>query len=158
MNLNKTLEELESSYEAFDLYDCLIVCSNQLIETNNILQSSSGWIPLSVRKGCKPRVWLSAPVEFDEERNPIKYLDLIVNSEVKHQSVDFAVTEHGFKITINNRTVVEAGNHFDGNLEIVKLDLNPIGLDIHGDVQGLVVGGMTMSRSSARRSNTFIGM
>jgi hypothetical protein len=67
-------------------------------------------------------------------------------------------SKHGFKIIIDNIVVIEAGNHDKGNLEIIKMDLSPIGLPIEGDIHGLKVGGMTMSRSGVRKSNTFIGI
>jgi hypothetical protein len=158
MNKSKELKDIDHSYESYELYDSLTVCSNQLIETNNILKSSSDWIPLSIRKGETPRVWLSALSEDSFDNEPTKYIDLIVNSEVKHNAVQFMNSKHGFKIIIDNIVVVEAGNHDEGNLEIIKMDLSPIGLAIEGDIHGLKVGGMTMSRSGVRKSNTFIGI
>jgi hypothetical protein len=158
MNESKELKDLDHSYEVYELYDCLTVCSNQLIETNNILKSSSNWVPLSIRKGETPRVWLSALIEHSSENNSPKYLDLIINSVVKHTAVQFMNSKHGFKIIIDNTVVIEAGNHGKGNLEIIKMDLSPIGLAIEGDIHGLKVGGMTMSRSGVRKSNTFIGI
>ncbi|EOW0835810.1 hypothetical protein ACWONU_000441 [Vibrio parahaemolyticus] len=159
MNKSKLLQELDYSYNDHELYDCLTVCSNQLIETVNILKTSAGWVPLTIRKGDSPRVWLSAPVELDVNNNPIKYLDLIVNSEVKHDGVSFINSVHGFQIKIHNTVVVEAGNHDGKNLEIIKMDLTPIGLShIKGDIHGLSVGGMKMSRSGVKGSDTFIGL
>jgi hypothetical protein len=158
MNENTELKGLDHSYEAYDLYDTLTVCSNQLIETTHILKSSSDWVPLSIRKGQNPRVWLSAVISRGPDNQPTKYLDLIVNSEVKHKAVQFMNSKHGFKIIIENIVVIEAGNHNKGNLEIIKMDLSPIGLPIEGDIHGLKVGGMTMSRSGVRKSNTFIGI
>jgi hypothetical protein len=158
MNENTELKGLDHSYEAYDLYDTLTVCSNQLIETTHILKSSLDWVPLSIRKGQNPRVWLSAVISDGPDNQPTKYLDLIVNSEVKHNAVQFMNSKHGFKIIIDNIVVIEAGNHDKGNLEIIKMDLSPIGLAIEGDIHGLKVGGMTMSRSGVRKSNTFIGI
>ena len=158
MNESKGLEGLDCSYETHELYDCLTVCSNQLIKTTHIFKASSDWVPLSIRKGKIPRVWLSAPIEFDAKNKPTKYLDLIVNSDVKHNAVQFVNSIYGFKITIDNTVVVEAGNHDGKNLEIIKMDLRPIGLTIQGDMFGLKVGGMTMSRSGVKKADTFIGM
>jgi hypothetical protein len=158
MNESKGLEGIDHSYESYELYDSLTVCSNQLIETTNILKSSSDWVPLSIRKGETPRVWLSALIAHGSENNSPKYIDLIINSVVKHNAVQFMNSIHGFKIIIDNTVVIEAGNHNKGNLEIIKMDLRPIGLTIEGDIHGLKVGGMTMSRSGVRKSNTFIGI
>jgi len=158
MNAGKELEELDQSYEAYELYDSLTVCSNQLIETTHILKASSNWVPLSIRKGETPRVWLSAPIAWDSANNPTQYIDLIVNSDVKHNAVQFMSSTHGFKIIIDNTVVVEAGNHDGGCLEVIKIDLRPIGLTILGDILGLKVGGITMSRSGVKKAETFIGI
>jgi len=159
LNNIKSLEDIDCSYKDYDLYNCLTVCSNQLVDTTNVLKLSSGWVPFSIRKGESPRVWLSAPVEFDSNNNPIKFLDLIVNSEIKHEAVSFVNSVHGFQVIINNIVVIEAGNHNGIDLEIVKIDLSPIGLpQVIGDIKGLKIGGMTMSRSGVKNSNTFIGL
>ena len=159
LNKSRMLQELDYSYNDHELYGCLTVCSNQLIETVNIFKTSAGWVPLSIRKGNSPRVWLSAPAELDANNKPIKYLDLIVNSEVKHDGVSFINSEHGFQIKIHNTVVVEAGNHDGKNLEIIKMDFKPIGLSfVKGDIHGLSVGGMKMSRSGVKGSDTFISL
>lgn len=150
------MENIDRSYENYEIYDCLTVCSNQLINTTNILETSSGWIPLSIRKGACPRVWLSAPVSFDSENNPTKVIELIVNSEIKDSRVDFVSTEYGFQIKIDEHIIVEAGNHDGESMEITKIDMTILGLNIKGDVHGLNVGSMTMSRNRSKNSNTFL--
>lgn len=151
------MKNLDHSYDDYELYDCLTVCSNQLIETTNILKSSE-WIPLSIRKGLIPRVWLSMAVDFDSQGKPTKYLDLIVNSEIKDSRVYFIDSIHGFQIKIEDNIVVEAGNHDGENIEIIKMDLRAIGLNVTGDVHGLYLGGTTMSRNRSKNSDTFIGL
>lgn len=157
LNEPKDLQNLDSSYNNFELYDHLTVCSNQLQATTHVLQTADGWTPFSIRKGIQPRVWLSAPVELDSNNRPVKYIDLIINSATLHNDVNLISSEHGFQIKINDTIVMEAGNHDGNNLEIVKLDLSPIGLaQIKGDVNGLLIGGMTMSRNATSGANLFI--
>lgn len=151
------MENLDHSYNNYELYDCLTICSNQLIGTTNILKSSA-WIPLSIRKGLRPRVWLSMAIDFDSQGKPTKCLDLIVNSEVKNSRVHFINSIHGFQIKIEGNIVVEAGNHDGKNIEIIEMDLSSIGLDVKGDVHGLYLGGTTMSRNRSKNSDTFIGL
>lgn len=150
------MENIDRSYEDYETYDCLTVCSNQLINTTNILVTQSGWIPLSIRKGKCPRVWLSAPLIHDSQGNPTEIIELIVNSEIRNSRVEFVNTIHGFQIKIGEHIVVEAGNHDGKNIEIIEMDLSAIGLNIKGDVNGLHVGGMTMSRNRSKNSTTFL--
>ena len=150
------MKNLDRSYENYEIYDCLTVCSNQLINTTNILETSSGWIPLAIRKGKCPRVWLSAPITFDSENNPIEIIELIVNSELKNNRIEFVNTEYGFQIKIDENIIVEAGNHDGNNIEITKIDLSTFGLNIKGDIDGLYVGSMTMSRNRSKNSDTFL--
>lgn len=157
MNEIELLATQDRSYNDYELYDCLTVCSNQLIATNNILKLSE-WIPLSIRKGLQPRVWLTAAVEYDEQGNPTKFLDLIVNSEVRNSKVDLIDSVHGFQIKIDGNIVIEAGNHDGKNLEIIKMDLTIMNLNVKGDVHGLNVGTTTMSRNQSKNSDTFIGL
>lgn len=155
----KSLENLDSTYNTYDIYDCLTVCSNQLINTVHVLQTSFGWIPFSIRKGESPRVWLSAPVEFDSNNNPIKFIDLIVNSVPLNDKVHLINSKYGFQIKIDDVILMEAGNHDGDNLEIIKIDLSPIGLtQLKGDIKGLTVGGMTMSRSGTRGASSFLSI
>ncbi|WP_201509336.1 hypothetical protein [Psychrobacter alimentarius] len=150
------MKNLDRSYENYEIYDCLTVCSNQLINTTNILETSSGWIPLAIRKGKCPRVWLSAPITFDSENNPTEIIELIVNSELKNNRIEFVNTEYGFQIKIDGNIIVEAGNHDRESIEITKMDLTILGLSIKGDVHGLYVGGTTMSRNRSKNSSTFL--
>lgn len=157
MNEIELLATQDRSYNDYELYDCLTVCSNQLIATNNILKLSE-WVPLSIRKGLHPRVWLTEAVEYDAQGRPTKFSDLIVNSEVRNSKVDLIDSVHGFQIKIDGDIVIEAGNHDGKNLEIIKMDLTIMNLNVKGDVHGLYVETTTMSRNRSKNSDTFIGL
>lgn len=155
----RKLELLNHDYDTVDLYKELVVCSNTLVNTTHILSTDSGWHPLVIRKGIEPRVWLSIKVqESSDTSKDSRYLELISNSEVKHSSAELTSTKYGFQIVINGQVIVEAGNHTDESLEVVKLDLRPLGLNIYGDHTSLNVGNNSMSRNTSVNGHAMFGI
>jgi hypothetical protein len=95
----RTTDVLDSEYTHGVLYKELIICSNHLINTNYVFTSEDDWHPLVIRKGKTPRVWLSVRhmVKVDSQEE-LQYLDLIVDSELKHPNIFFTKSVHGFQI------------------------------------------------------------
>lgn len=160
-NEMKNLAHLNHDYTNAEIYKELVVCSNMLIDTKHIISTSSGWYPLVIRKGIKPRVWLSVkttPKEYDESKNNEEIIELIADSQIKHSAVEFSNTKYGFQISINNQIIVEAGNHTPDSLEIIKLDFRPLGMNIYGDHTSLSLGNNSMSRNTSVGGNSMFGI
>ncbi len=157
----KSLAHLNHDYTTAEIYKELVVCSNTLIDTTHIISASSGWNPLVIRKGIKPRVWLSVkiiPKEDEESKNNEEIIELIADSQVKHSAVDFSNTKYGFQISINNQIIVEAGNHTPDSLEIITLDFRPLGMNIYGDHTSLSLGNNSMSRNTSVGGHSMFGI
>nr|WP_240493006.1 hypothetical protein [Vibrio parahaemolyticus] len=153
------LDHLNHDYDNAELYRELVVCSNTLVNTKHILSADSGWHPLVIRKGIKPRVWLSIKIQENSDASKDSgYLELISDSQVKHSAVELTSTKYGFQITINDQIIVEAGNHTDEALEVIKLDLRPLGLNIYGDHTSLSVGNNSMSRNTSVNGHSMFGI
>lgn len=149
------LVELDASYENVEQYDQLTICSNLLINTSHILQDSEGWSPFVLRKGNKPRVWLSAQIQ-DSEGNKSK-VQLITDSKVVFDRITLDISEFGFEIKLDNQIIARAGNHTEKSLEVIYIDFRPLGLDVHGENESLTMGGMTMSRNTSKNANVMFG-
>lgn len=145
-----------TDYDSAPLYNELVVCSNTLINTKHIFQTDSGWSPLVIRRGTVPRVWLS--VKVNEQAGTSSFIDLIVDSKVINSSVKLNCTKYGFQILIDNQLIAEAGNHTSETLEVVELDLRPLGLNIYGDHKSLNIGNNSMSRNTSSNANAMFGI
>ncbi|WP_228156167.1 hypothetical protein [Acinetobacter pittii] len=156
----KKVEELDSSFNNFNTYKEVFVCSNRLINTKHILKSSEDWTPLVIRKSLdgKPIVWLS--VAIIEDNKIIGYIEIIQENRVvfDQRDLDFKVTELGFIIKIGSTTICEAGDVEENSIEIFKLDLRPLGLNIHGDHNILNIGTNKMSRNTSSNSEAMFGI
>ncbi|AAZ27323.1 hypothetical protein [Colwellia psychrerythraea] len=156
---SRTIEILDNNYEQGELYNELIICSNALINTKHIFTSEDGWHPLVIRKGKIPRVWLSikhlVSVGSKKEQH---YLDLIVDSKLKHPDLSLIASVHGFQIKLGEDIIVESGNHKGNILEVYKLDFRPLGLNIHGDHSHLSIGNNNMSNNTSKNSNSMFGI
>ena len=154
------LDQINRDFDTAENYEELIVCSNALINTQHIFSTNDGWYPLVVRKGQAPRVWLSVRVldTSNEENKVEKFIELIVDSQVKNDSVGFTSTQYGFQITVNNQVIAEAGNHDSNSLEIIKLDLRPLAMNIFGDHTSLNIGNNVMARNTSIGSHSMFGL
>lgn len=153
--INMNVENKTTGYEELDIYEKLTVCSNLLINTVHIFQNQNGWRPLVIRKGEVPRVWLSAQVENDNELpTPI---ELISDSVSLNDEFFIDKSEYGFQITYQNKVIVKAGNHMNSSLEIIDIDLRPIGINIYGDNNSLKMGGISMSQNTSKNSTVMFG-
>lgn len=162
-NKAQNLERINHDYKNADIYKELIVCSNTLIDTKHILSTNDGWHPLVIRKGIEPKVWLSVrvqdqPQEDNESKKDDEFIELISDSTVRHPAVVFSNSEYGFQVLINNQIVVEAGNHKDDSIEVIKLDLRPLGMNIYGDHLSLNLGNNSMSRNTSAGGNSMFGI
>lgn len=159
-NERKHLDQLNKDYNTADLYKELIVCSNTLIDTKHILSDDSGWHPLVIRKGLKPRIWLSiqAQENTDASQEEDEFIELIADSQLMYADAELTNTEYGFQVVVNNQIVVEAGNHKPDSLEVIKLDLRPFGMNIYGDHLSLSVGNNTMSRNTSSGGHSMFGI
>ena len=156
----KKLEELDSSFNNFNTYNEDVVGSNRLINTKHILKSSEGWTPLVIRKSLdgKPILWLSVAIVEDNKRTG--YIEVVQENRVvfDRKDLDFKVTEFGFIIKIDSTTICEAGDVEENSIEIFKLDLRPLGLNIYGDHNILNIGTNKMSRNTSSNSEAMFGI
>ncbi|MDH5903457.1 hypothetical protein L8S00_08600 [Vibrio splendidus] len=161
MPQTKKYDELDSSYVEYDIYDELILCSNRLLNTNYMFRSSDNWSPIVVRKsnqdGNMPSVWLSTRIESEGD---YRYVELVKNNEQVFfgNNFEFEVTENGFYIAIDSTVICEAGDVQDNSIEIFKLDLRPLGLNIYGEHNKLTIGGNQMSRNTVSKSDSMFGI
>lgn len=160
---SKNLENIDASYQNFPIFHEVFICSNRLINTNNIFQSQKGWAPLAIRRSRsnEPLIWLSAQVPSENENeNESKYIELIrKNSVVFDQNrIELQVSSYGFCISLDSTVICEAGDLSESSIEIFKLDFRPLGLNIYGDHTILNIGNNKMSRNTSSNSQAMFGI
>lgn len=157
----RKLDELDSSFIDFDIYGELFVCSNRLLKTSHIFKTTDGWSPLVVRKASDgsqlPAVWLSVKIDRKDECG---YIELVSGNTQKFfdNQFEFDVTKDGFYIAINSVVICEAGDVQEDSLEIFKLDLRPLGLNIYGEHNKLLIGSNEMSRNTSNNAECMFGI
>ena len=157
----KKLDELDSSYNEKDIYAELFLCSNRLLNTKHMFITSDEWSPIVVRKSGQennmPSVWLSTKIESEGD---VHYVELVKNNKQVFfgNNFEFEVTENGFYISIESTVICEAGDVQEKSIEIFKLDLRPLGLNIFGEHNILTIGGNQMSRNTVSNSESMFGI
>ncbi|MDN2483769.1 hypothetical protein [Vibrio agarivorans] len=140
----------------FENYNELIFCSNYLRNYKSIIkQASNDFEPLIIKKGDdeKPLVFLRS---YDNKKS--ESIDIINGSISVVESVKFFRSITGCFVGYNDITILEIVKNEDNIMEVISLDLRPIGLNIFGDSTSLNMGGNTMSRSSMSNVGSFIGI
>lgn len=140
----------------FENYNELIFCSNYLRNYKSIIkQASNDFEPLIIKKGDdeKPLVFLRS---YDNKKS--ESIDIINGSKSVVESVKFFQSLTGCFVGYNDITILEIVQNEDNIMEVISLDLRPIGLNIFGDSTALNMGGNTMSRSSMSNVGSFIGI
>ena len=135
-----TLSKLPNSYRP---YKKLKICSN-VIEGGGVLAVMGKVPPLLIGSGESPMIWIQAPAD-PKGKN---FAELMKGSIPSHKAINvvsdggaLTVFAAGVKIFYIVQTDVD-------NASVEYLDLRPIGLNIHGDLKGLYVGGVTFSTST----------
>lgn len=123
----------------------LTLCSNTLIDVQVPFEIEGG-VPLLIGGNGEPEIWLNArPPKPDMEWYPVIRQNRPLHKEAQIQGVGGEL----ISITIQGTRVLTLEKREGNVLEVTELDLRPIGLNIHGDRSGLMVG------STQLVSNTF---
>lgn len=161
---HNSLMSLDKSYENQSEYDTVVFCSNIVKNTPYLIERSIPveeikvkWHPIVLRKGVKPRLWLSA---LTNQNGQTAYINLIKDSEPCHPEIGMENTEHGFQVTLKSTSevLVEAGDHSESSIEILTLNLRPIGLNIYGDYKELKIGSNSFARGYIENANAYVGI
>jgi len=121
-----TEQRLPRQYRPFQR---IAFCSNTLIG-RWIPFRIGAVVPLLIGNGRAPVIWLTA-----KDGTP-----LVENNVAWTKSVDLQIRQDRTTAAIGAVILVDARKLPDGTAEVTEVDLRPLGLKIHGDAAGLVVG------------------
>jgi hypothetical protein len=125
----------------------LEVCSNELIGGGNIV-GFDNFSPLLIGKGDIPLVWIYARAD------KLNWIPVVTQSESKHSKIliEKRLDQRELIISVEKVVLIHAKMLNDESCIVNQLDLRPVGLDLHGDSNELVIGNSKFS------GNTFQGV
>lgn len=160
-----SLKNLSTSYEDQEQYNTVIFCSNIVKSTPFLIEreikkndDTYSWRPLIIRKGDIPKVWLSTLVKNRDGEDT--FIDLVIESNSVHPEIIVESSVHGIRISLkaSDETILELADHKPTRIEVIKLDLRPVSLNIFGDHTELKIVNNSFSRGSISNSRAFIGI
>ncbi len=145
-----TINNLPKSYTP---YDKLIVCSNTLIGGVNVVAIGEA-LPLLIGKGDKPRIWLQAIAK----PNSSEFVSVVEESIPTHPAVRIYEEKNVIKIEASGILILAVKLTGENSAEVEALDFRPLGLNMHGTKDSLMVGGSTFSQNTMSGGKVFIGL
>ena len=132
----------------------IIVCSNMLINVQ-IPFEVNGQVPLLIGNAKSIKVWLNiVPSEKNKSWQP-----LIRANRSMHPAASVQPSQgNELSVKLDRHTVLRVVKDTQGTPEVILLDLRPVGLNIHGNQQGLTVGVNHLSRNTFENVRVMVGI
>lgn len=135
-------------------YKTLNICGNKLIN-GRIPFEVNGFVPFLVGVGEEgPFVWLQLP--SNKDLNVWQYV--VRANRPLHSAVKVADNKTEIKVFIKEVLVLQVVASSESEASILTLDLRPIGLKVHGNTEGMEVGGNTMRNNTFENVDAMIGI
>jgi len=145
-----TIKNLPKSFVA---YKTLVVCSNKIIGGGHFLAVGE-ILPIVVGKGDKPKVWLQA-LDSPDTKNFVTVVDESIS---KSPSVQVYENNGILKVIVSGTIVLSVKATGEDSAEVDTLDMRPLGLNLYGTKNTLMVGNNTFSGNSMSGGGTLLGL
>lgn len=138
-------------------YDKIVLCSNVLINVMYIF-NDKGFLPLLIGKGSIPKVWIYAK---DQNRKSIMLIDKSISL---YPTISVNINDDNKKLSVtinektNSMTILDINYSSNEAIVVEQVNLQPIGYNIVGNKDSLLVGTNTVSRNTLQNVQTFIGL
>jgi len=133
----------------------LEICSNQFV---------NGLVPIEVRKnavllvgnGEQPVVWLLGPVSKEGEQ----FKEIVTENRSLNKVVDVKVfpENNSTIVKVGDITILKVTKTSKEKAVVSKIDLRPLGLNIHGDASELTIGTNKLASNMFTNVRTMIGI
>jgi hypothetical protein len=117
-------------------YEKLVVCNNTLIN-GKVPITIGPFVPILVGKGDVPKIWLNMLL-LRNQKEPSK--TIVRENLALYDKILIKIIEKYVKISISGQPIVEVEKKSNNEAVIVFLDLRPIGTNILGDSEKLIIG------------------
>lgn len=132
------------------------ICGNRLENIPYILDVGGNY-PILIGRGVIPYVWIYAPQDPTGQR----WTAVVERSSGIFPGITVENPQDRYTKTIvkmDEKVLIEIIKKSDEEIEIPFIDLRPISLNIHGNREGLNVGGNKLTRNVMSGGNSFIAM
>lgn len=144
---------MNSKPNGYQPYKTLTICSNTIKGGGNLV-SIGEVLPLLIGKGDKPQIWLLALA--NSEKN--EFITVVERSISKHPIVKVYEENKQLNVMLSGDIILSVRQDNEDKATVTKLDLRPLGINIHGNEKSLNVGGGTFSNNSMSGGGTLIGL
>ncbi|MCD9515528.1 hypothetical protein [Photobacterium carnosum] len=129
----------------------VIFCGNRIYETGKLIIFKEIEV-IVLANGIKPRIWLSVFLENGDN------FYIVEDSKPKHDSVNIDLKVNSIVIKFDSEIVFRGRKTSCDKFEVDLCDLRGVGLDVYGDEHVLMVGGMSLSRSTVKNCGCLISL
>ena len=138
--------------KAYQPLEKLTICSNTLQGGSNLVAVGE-LLPILIGKVDTPQIWLSAL--DNAEKN--QFIPIVEANISKHHVVKVYEENGVYNVSVAGDIILSVIKKSESEAEVIKLDLRPIGLNIHGDETTLYVGNGSFKDSGMSGGGTLIG-
>ena len=131
----------------------LTICSN-VLSGGGVPFEMRGVVPLLIGKGTAgPVVWLSVP----KDAQGSEWLDIVVANKATFNRLDLLTASNTVSVLFQGGPLLSVIGSDDA-AEVTELDLRPVGLNIHGSRNGLMVGNINMASNHFAGASTMMSL
>ena len=145
-----TLSDLPSAYRP---YQKIQICSN-IFKGGGVLAVIDDVPIILIGCGESPMIWIQAPTDPEGK----SYVELMKASVPYHKAISVVSDVGALTVFASGIKIIYVAFSDSNNVSVEYLDLAPIGLNIHGDLKGLYVGGMTFSTNTISGAKALISL
>lgn len=129
------------------------ICSNKIVGGGDFVVIDNV-VPFYIGVGDVPKIWLKSLSDINNNT----FEDVVEASISKHPSIKIISMKGEIVIKIEDTIVLETDGNSKNQIRVIKLDLRPLGINIHGDKKALIAGGMNLSRNTFSGTGTFLAL
>lgn len=131
----------------------LKICNNMFINGQVPIEVNKKSI-LLVGKGEHPVVWLFT---FTSPKSKV-LIHLVENNKPLRKEIEVLIPKNETIVSFNNIILLHVQKCSEDIAEIIDMDLRPMGINIHGDNNGLFVGTNQLVNNTFTNVNTMIAI
>lgn len=131
----------------------LIICSN-IFNNGKIPIIIKGNIPFLVGNNDNLLIWLSGPLS----ENNYNWRDYIIKNESLDKRLKINIENNSITVLFKSTIIIKVIKKSSEIAEIIKLDLRPLGLNIYGNENELIIGKNKFVKNSFIAVETMIAI
>ncbi|MEQ1763958.1 MAG: fibronectin type III domain-containing protein, partial [Pyrinomonadaceae bacterium] len=142
--------------QAFQPFERLIVCSNELLNGRAIVEIKGNPF-LLLGKGVSPKVWLAMP-EYIEGSIDLIWVFAINANQTSQKQFNVVENDNQTSIAFEGVPILEAVKITENECVVNYLDLRPVGLLIYGNADGLHAGNDLLKKNIFSGQNSMVAI